>query len=131
MQERGRLGGLNSRRRVATSGVTLPVLRATILKVTKRMSARDGAKKWAGYEKLIESLFERAHGTLAVRETQEHGRQVYDVLPDPQAAKILLEFGFGKATESIEMNVKETDPMRKMPFMIIIPPSANERGGVL
>lgn len=103
------------------------LLKVMIHKASKEM--REGKTGPDGIMQLIEAMFERAIGTTALRETAGGTKRLYAVPPDLQAAKLLLEYGFGKPKESLEIEEANKDPMAKMPFMIIVPPSANEKGG--
>lgn len=73
-----------------------------------------------GIDQVIESTFERALGVLVEKETEE-GPKVYAIPPDVNAAKVILEQGFGKPRESVEV----TDPNEKfkgLPQVILVPP---------
>ncbi len=59
------------------------------------------AKKRGGYEALIDKLWELVEG-VEVEQTNKRGEtSIYSQPPDAFAAKILLEFRFGKAPQAI------------------------------
>lgn len=88
--------------------------------------ANNTGKKWGGREKgtpnkstlhireimdkivdfdvVIGKLFELTQGVQVEHQTQ-NGSVVYAEKPDPAAAKILLEYRFGKPNQTIDMNV--------------------------
>jgi hypothetical protein len=80
-----------------------------------------------GLQHIIEALFHRAIGIPAVGRRRRGQGVVYKVLPDIQAARLILEHRFGKPKESIEI----TDPDEKfhgLPQLILVPPN-NWDGG--
>lgn len=59
------------------------------------------ARKRGGYESLIGHLWELAEGVEVQKETKRDGEVIYSQPPDAFAAKILLEFRFGKAPQPL------------------------------
>ena len=71
-----------------------------------------------GIDRMIDAMILRALGKIKM-ETAEG--VIYTLAPDPQAAKLLIEMGFGKAKESIE--IEDTSAKLKgVPQVILVPP---------
>lgn len=85
-----------------------------------QISASFGRGDKDGMAKAIHCLYERAHGVLAERQVMGQPI-VYEVPPDTFAIKTLMEFRFGKAKETVEIQ----DPNEKFkhsPQVILVPP---------
>jgi len=56
-----------------------------------------------------------------VRHEHDGQEVVYDVLPDTQAARLILEHRFGKPRQAIEV-VEPEDKFKGLPQLILVPP---------
>jgi hypothetical protein len=72
-------------------------------------------------QQVIVAQMRKAIGIRAVR--YEHGGQevVYDVPPDTQAAKLILEHRFGRPKQAIEV-VEPEDKFKYSPQLVLMPP---------
>ena len=52
---------------------------------------------------ILTALLERAVGVAIIDKKDDTGEKIYDLPPDPTAAKILLEHAMGKAPESLDV----------------------------
>lgn len=52
---------------------------------------------------ILTALLERAVGIAIIDKKDDTGEKIYDLPPDPAAAKILLEHAMGKAPESVDV----------------------------
>ena len=71
-----------------------------------------------GIDRMIDAMILRALGKIKM-ETAEG--VIYTLAPDPQAAKLLIEMGFGKAKESIEIE-DASAKLKGVPQVILVPP---------
>ena len=86
-------------------------IRDAIDQASKRLM-KDGVM---GMDQVIENIMERAMGTQAL---DEKGR-VYQTLPDPVSAKVLIENRVGRAKESVEITTPDTAAPGSIPFLVI------------
>jgi hypothetical protein len=72
-------------------------------------------------QQIIEALFRLAIGVRAVRHEHEGQEVVYEVLPDTQAAKLILEHRFGKPKQAVEI-IDPNEKFRGLPQLILVAP---------
>lgn len=72
-------------------------------------------------QQIIEALFRLAIGIRAVRHEREGQEVVYEVLPDTQAAKLILEHRYGKPKQAIEL-IDPNEQFKGLPQLILVPP---------
>ena len=75
-------------------------------------------EKTDGIDRLIDAMLLRALGKVKM-ETAEG--VIYTLAPDPQAAKLLIEMGFGKAKETVEIQ-DDSQKLKGVPQVILVPP---------
>jgi hypothetical protein len=72
-------------------------------------------------QQIIEAQMRIAIGVRAVRHEHDGQEVVYEVLPDTQAAKLILEHRFGKPKQAVEI-IDPNEKFKGLPQLILVPP---------
>ena len=85
---------------------------------------------FGGMEMVVGRLFDLARGVLVEQADKNEGRSVFSKPPDTLAARILMEYRFGKPTQRIQDDATETfedwlrklkDPDERFPVCLVPP----------
>lgn len=77
-------------------------------KTLEKLLARDRIREFvtANLDPILEAMKEKALGVTVVDKKDPTGVRVYDLPPDPNAAKLLFEHGIGKPQENLDLTTK-------------------------
>ena len=72
-------------------------------------------------QQIIEAHMRKAIGIRAVRHEHDGQEIVYEVPPDIQSARVILDHRFGKPKEALEI-IDPNEKFRGLPQLLIVPP---------
>lgn len=74
-------------------------------------------------QQIIEAHMRKAIGIRAVQHEHDGQEVVYDVPPDVQSAKLILEHRFGKPKQAVEI-IDPDEKFNGLPQLILVPPAS-------